>query len=73
MSDLTTEEKVYLVECFSSTGKEYIVMLIGDFVLSMEHRVTSENTLKSLERIIHIFTCIASASGKALLNIFLVT
>ena len=64
MSDLTTEEKVYLVECFFSRGKVYSDAYRGFCTKYGTHRVASENTLKRWERIMHIFTCITLASGK---------
>ena len=55
MSDLTTEEKVYLIKCFYSTGKEYANAYRGFRTKFGQHKVSSENTLKRYKKIlIHV-------------------
>ncbi|EZA51591.1 hypothetical protein X777_09599 [Ooceraea biroi] len=48
MSNLTTEEKIYLVECFFSRGKVYSNAYRGFRTKYGTHKVKSENTLKRI-------------------------
>ena len=47
MSDLTTEENVNLIEFFYSRGKVYANAYRGFRTMFGQHKVASENTLKS--------------------------
>ncbi|EZA55675.1 hypothetical protein X777_04184 [Ooceraea biroi] len=60
MSNLTTEEKIYLVECFFSRGKVYSNAYRGFRTKYGTHKVKSENTLKRLEFIISLNVCVTS-------------
>ncbi|GAB1861227.1 DUF4817 domain-containing protein [Camponotus japonicus] len=48
MNNLTTEEKVYLIECFFSRRKIYISAFKGFCSMYGTHKVTSETTLKRI-------------------------
>ena len=55
MSDLTTEEKVYLIECFYSRGKMYANTYRGFRTKFGQHKVASENTLRRYKKVlIHV-------------------
>ena len=46
MNDLTTEEKLYLIDCFYSRGKVYAQAYRGFRTTFGQHKVASENTPK---------------------------
>ncbi|XP_014476042.1 PREDICTED: uncharacterized protein LOC106745196 [Dinoponera quadriceps] len=48
MSDLTVEEKVYLIECFYGRGKIYANAYRGFCIKCGSKRVASENTVKRI-------------------------
>ena len=55
MSDLTNEEKVYLIECFYSRGEVYTSAFKGFRTKFGQHKVASKNTLKRYKIIlIHV-------------------
>ncbi|GAB1859860.1 hypothetical protein CAJAP_01098 [Camponotus japonicus] len=58
MNNLTTEEKIYLIECFFSRGKIYSSAFKGFRSKYGTHKVTSETTLKWLELIIYLNLCV---------------
>jgi len=66
MNTLTTEEKVYLIERFFSTGKVYSRAYSGFRTKYGTHKVTSETTLKRLEFIIYFNLCVTSLHFLAL-------
>ena len=60
MSDLTTEEKVYLIECFYSRGKVYANACRGFRTKFGQHKVASENTLKRYKKNSYSCSCFVS-------------
>ena len=60
MNALTTEEKVYLIECFYSTGKVYANAYRGFRTKFEQHKVASENTLKRYEKNSYSCSCFVS-------------
>ena len=56
MSDLIIEEKVYFIKCFYSRGKVYANAYTGFRTMFGQHKVASENTLKSYKKkiLIHV-------------------
>ena len=60
MSDLTTEEKVYLIECFYSKGKVYANEYRGFRTKFGQHKVVSENILKRYKNNSYSYSCFVS-------------
>ena len=60
MSDLTTEENVYLIECFYSRDKVYANANRGFRTKFGQHRVASENTLKRYKKNCYSCSCFVS-------------
>ena len=52
MSDLTTEEKVYLIQCFYSRNKVYANTYRGFRTKFGQHTIASENTLNTYKKIL---------------------
>ena len=65
MSDLTNEEKIYLIECFYSRGKVYANAYRGFRTKLGQHKVASENTLKRYnKKLVFMFMfCLANFSN----------
>ena len=70
MSDLTTEEKVYLIECSYSRGKVYANAYRGFRTKFGQHKVASESTLKRYKKCMFMFCLVNFFNGISLKCIF---